>query len=148
MTLNEALAKQNFISKVLLKSGEDELNKALKVKVMAMRIALSKFRKQFDEDAQEAIKQLKPEGYDELAQIKERTEEQEAELKAMNDKINEEYNAFLIEKGQENVEFDKTLTDDEFSEIMEVNAGNDVNINGNEIQAADFLEILYSLFVA
>jgi len=36
---------------------------------------------------------------------------------------------------------------DEYSEIVEVNAGNDVEINGNKIPAADFLEIVYDLFV-
>ena len=112
-----------------------------------MRIALSKFRKQFDEDAQEAIKGLKPSDFDALAQKQDKTPEEEEELKSMTDKINEEYNLFLIEKGKEEVIFDESFTDEEYEQILEVNSGNDVEINGNKLQAADFLEVIYSLFV-
>ena len=147
MTLNEALMKQSFIGKILLKEGNEELSKALKVKIIKMRIALSKFRKQFDEDAQEAIKGLKPSDFDALAQKQDKTPEEEEELKLMTDKINEEYNLFLIEKGKEEVIFDESFTDEEYEQILEVNSGNDVEINGNKLQAADFLEIIYSLFV-
>jgi hypothetical protein len=73
MTTNEALIKQNFISKILLKSGDNELSKALKVKIMQMRIKLGKIRKEFDEDVQEAIKGFTPEGYSELAQKNDKT---------------------------------------------------------------------------
>ena len=68
MTLNEVLIRHNFITKLLLKDGNSELTKELKVKIMGMRIALSKFRNQFDTDTQEAIKGLKPENFDALAQ--------------------------------------------------------------------------------
>lgn len=148
MTLNEALMKQNFIVKVLLKDGNEELSKALKVKIMKIRIALGKFRKQFDEDIQEAIKGLKPDNFDELAQKQDKTPEEEEMFKAMSDKINEEYNLFLIEKGKDEVIFNEVFTEEEYEEILEINAGNDVEINGNKLQAADFLEIIHGLFVA
>lgn len=147
MTLNEALMKQNFIVKVLLKDGNEELSKALKVKIMKIRIALGKFRKQFDEDIQEAIKGLKPDNFDELAQKQDKTPEEEEMFKAMSDKINEEYNLFLIEKGKDEVIFNEVFTEEEYEEILEINAGNDVEINGNKLQAADFLEIIHGLFV-
>ncbi len=67
MTTNEALVKQNFITKVILKEGDNELSKELKVKIMGMRIKLAKVRKEFDEDVQEAIKGFTPEGYTELS---------------------------------------------------------------------------------
>ena len=148
MTLNEALMKQNFIVKVLLKDGNEELSKALKVKIMKIRIALGKFRKQFDEDIQEAIKGLKPDNFDELAQKQDKTPEEEEMFKEMSDKINEEYNLFLIEKGKDEVIFNEIFTEEEYEEILEINAGNDVEINGNKLQAADFLEIIHGLFVA
>lgn len=148
MTLNEVLIRHNFITKLLLKDGNSELSKELKVKIMGMRIALSKFRNQFDADAQEAIKGLKPENFDALAQKQDRTPEEEKELKEMSDKLTEEYNAFVIAKGNELVSFDKKFTEEEFGEIMEVNADNDVEINGNKLNAADFLEVIYGLFVA
>ena len=147
MTLNEALIKQSFIVKILLKSGNEELSKALKVKIMKMRIDLSKVRKQFDEDTQEAIKGLKPEGFDELTLNENRTEEEELRLKNLTSSINEEYNLFLTEKGKEEVNFSGSFTDEEYEEILNVNADNNVDINGNKLQAADFLEAIYSLFV-
>ena len=148
MTLNEVLIRHNFITKLLLKDGNSELTKELKVKIMGMRIALSKFRAQFDQDAQEAIQGLKPSNFDALAQKQDRTPEEEKELKEMSDKLTEEYNAFVIAKGNELVSFDKKFTEEEFGEIMEVNADNDVEINGNKLNAADFLEVIYGLFVA
>lgn len=148
MTLNEVLIRHNFITKLLLKDGNSELSKELKVKIMGMRIALSKFRAQFDQDAQEAIQGLKPSNFDALAQKQDRTPEEEKELKEMSDKLTEEYNAFVIAKGNEIVSFDKKFTEEEFGEIMEVNADNDVEINGNKLNAADFLEVIYGLFVA
>lgn len=147
MTLNEALIRQNFISKVSLKQGECELSKDLKVKVMRMRIDLTKIRSAFDQDSQEAVKQLKPENFDALAQKEDRTITEEVDLKNMTDKLNEEYTAFITEKGKEDVTFDKTFTEDEYEQIIEVNAGKDVEINGNKLSAEDFLEIIAGLFV-
>jgi len=147
MTTNEALVKQNFITRILLKSGNESLSKELKVKVMNMRIKLGKVRKDFDNDVQEAIKDLTPEGFPELAQKTERTEEEEAKFQEMNKKLNEDYQAFVIERGKDQVDVVATLTEDEYAQILEVNADNDVEINGQKLSAPDFLEAIYSLFV-
>ena len=147
MTTNEALVKQNFITRILLKSGNESLSKELKVKVMNMRIKLGKVRKAFDNDVQEAIKDLTPEGFPELAQKTERTEEEEAKFQEMNKKLNEDYQAFVIERGKDQVDVVATLTEDEYAQILEVNADNDVEINGQKLSAPDFLEAIYSLFV-
>jgi len=147
MTTNEALIKQNFISKVLLKNGNESLSKELKVKVMNMRIKLGKVRKDFDNDVQEAVKDLTPEGFSELAQKAERTEEEEAKFQELNKKLNDDYMAFVIERGKDEVDITAELTEDEYSEIIEVNADNDIEINGQKLSAPDFLEALYSLFV-
>lgn len=147
MTTNEALVKQNFISKILLKNGDASLAKDLKVKVMNMRIKLGKVRKDFDNDVQEAIKDLTPEGFQDLAQKTERTEEEETRFQEMNKKLNEDYQAFIIERGKDEVTVDAHLTEDEYAQILEVNADNDVDINGQKLSAPDFLEVFYSLFV-
>jgi hypothetical protein len=147
MTVNEALIKQNFISKILLKKDENELSKGLKVKIMGIRIKLGKVRKEFDEDVQEAIKGFTPEGFAELAQKQDKTEEEVKNFEEMNKKINDEYQAYIIKRGQEEVSIDAKLTEDEYNELIEVNADNDVEINGQKLNAADFLEILYALFV-
>lgn len=147
MTTNEALVKHNFITKIILKNGDESLTKELKVKVMNMRIKLGKVKKDFDNDVQEAIKDLTPDGFPELAQKSERTEEEEAKLQEMNKKLNEDYQAFVIERGKDEVDVVATFTEDEYAQILEVNVDNDVDINGQKLSAPDFLEAIYSLFV-
>ena len=148
MTLNELMIRQNFIGKVLLKDGNEELGKNLKVKIMKIRIELSKIRKQFDEDVQEAIKGLTPDGFQELSNKSDKTEEEQQKLKELTDKIQDEYTAFINSKGNEEVTINlPELTEDDFVEILEVNAGNDVTINNQKIDAADFLELIHTLFV-
>lgn len=147
MTTNEALVKQNFITKLLLKDGDVSLSKDLKVKVMNMRIKLGKIRKEFDSDVQEAIKDLTPEGLVELASKQDRTEEEEKEFQEKNNKLNEDYQAFVIERGKDIVDFEAKFTEDEYAQILEVNADNDIEINGQKLSAPDFLEAIYSLFV-
>lgn len=147
MTTNEALVKQNFITKVLLKHGEEELSKPLKVKIMGMRIKLGKVRKEFDEDVQEAVKGFTPEGYMDIVQKQEKTEEDNKQLEDWNKQINEMYNAYIVKRGQEEVNIEAKFTEDEYNEIISVNSSEDVEINGQKLNAADFLEVLYSLFV-
>lgn len=147
MTTNEALIKQNFVSKILLKDENNELSKSLKVKIMQMRIKLAKVRKEFDEDVQEAIKGFTPEGYSDLIQKPEKTEEETKKLEDQSKQIQEDYNEFVMKRGQDEVLVDTKLTEDEYNEILEVNAANNVEINGQKLNAADFLEILYTLFV-
>ena len=142
------MVKHNFITKVLLRDGDKELSKDLKVKLMSMRIELGKVRKQLEEDLQEAVKELTPKGYQELIMKEDKTEEDKAQVEAWNKQINEEYNAYVDKRGKEEVQIDTTLSEDDFAQIIEVNAGNDVEINGTKLNAADFLEVRYSLFVA
>ena len=148
MTVNEMMIKHNFITKVLLRDGDKELSKDVKVRLMSMRIELGKVRKQLEEDLQEAVKELTPKGYQELIMKENKTEEDKAQVEAWNKQINEEYNAYVDKRGKEEVQIDTTLSEDDFAQIIEVNAGNDVEINGTKLNAADFLEVLYSLFVA
>ena len=142
------MVKHNFVTKVLLRDGDKELSKDLKVRLMSMRIELGKVRRQLEEDLQEAVKELTPKGYQELIMKENKTEEDKAQVEAWNKQINEEYNAYVDKRGKEEVQIDTTLSEDEFAQIIEVNAGNDVEINGTKLNAADFLEVLYSLFVA
>lgn len=142
------MVKHNFITKVLLRDGDKELSKDLKVRLMSVRIELGKVRKQLEEDLQEAVKELTPKGYQELIMKENKTEEDKAQIEAWNKQINEEYNAYVDKRGKEEVQIDTTLSEDDFAQIIEVNAGNDVEINGTKLNAADFLEVLYSLFVA
>lgn len=150
MTTNEVLARQNFLTKLVLTNGNDELSKDLKVKVIKMRIEYGKVRKAFDADLEEFVKNLDQTRLRELQEIAEdeRTNDEKAELQSLIDKINADYNAYVISRGKDEVSVNTaSFTEDEFNELVVVNAGNDVEINGTKLSAADFLEILYSLFV-
>ena len=147
MTTNEVLTRHNFVSKLLLKDGDKELSRDLKVKVMGMRIEYGKIRKQFDEDVQEFVKSLNSDRLTELQQKGDRTEAEEKELQELTDKLNGDYRAYVDSRLKEDVVVsDKKFTEDDYAELVEVNAGNDVEINGTKLQATDFLEILYTLF--
>lgn len=149
MTLNDVLTKQNVITKIILKNGDKELPKELKVKIMRIRIAYNKIKKQFDDDTQEFTNQIISDELRELANKSERTPEEEVRFNELNDKTNSEYQEYLIQKGFEEVKDtpDDVITMEEYSDILDVNSGNDVEINGNSVKAADLMEIVFDLFV-
>lgn len=149
MVLNDVLTKQNVVTKILLQDGDKELSKALKVKIMRIRMAYNKIKQQFDSDTQEFTKDLIPEELQTLANKEDRTEEENARFDELNNKVNSEYQEFLIQKGNEEIKdiIEDTFNIDEYTEILDVNSGNDVEINGNKIKAADFLEVVMDLFV-
>lgn len=149
MTLNDVLTKQNVITKIILKDGDKELPKELKVKIMRIRMAYNKIKKQFDDDTQEFTNQIISDELRELANKSERTPEEEARFNELNDKTNSEYQEYLIQKGLEEVSDtpEDSITMDEYSDILDVNSGNDVEINGNSVKAADLMEIVFDLFV-
>jgi hypothetical protein len=147
MILNEVLTRQNVFTKILLKDNEKELPKELKVKIMRIRLAYSKIKKNFDTEAQEFAEQLITDEYKEL-NSKERTSEENVIFEELSNSINSEYQEFLIQKGTEDVSMiDDTLTEEEYFKILEVNIENDIEINGNKILAPEFLEIVYDMFV-
>lgn len=149
MTLNDVLTKQNVITKIIFKDGDKELPKELKVKIMRIRMAYNKIKKQFDDDTQEFTNQIISDELRELANKSERTPEEEARFNELNDKTNSEYQEYLIQKGFEEVKDtpDDVITMEEYSDILDVNSGNDVEINGNSVKAADLMEIVLDLFV-
>ena len=149
MTLNDVLTKQNVITKIILKDGDKELPKELKVKIMRIRMAYNKIKKQFDDDTQEFTNQIISDELRELANKSERTLEEEARFNELNDKTNSEYQEYLIQKGFEEVKDtpNDVITMEEYSDILDVNSGNDVEINGNSVKAADLMEIVFDLFV-
>ena len=150
MILNELLTRQNIISKIELKEDNKELPKELKVKIMRIRLAYNKVKKAFDEDVKEFVEQLTTDEYKELAQKQNRTEEEEKKYNELNTQINSDYIEFVNQKGLEEVNetFNDKLTDNEYAEILDVNSGNDVEINGVKIKATDLMEVFYELFVA
>lgn len=129
MVLQKVLIKQNFINKIIVKNGNEELSNNLKIKLMRMRIKLNKIKKQFDEDCDFMLSQVKEQYKDDSENIE----------------IN--YNLFLEEKLKEKIDFNDRFTDDEYEEILIVNSNNNVMINGINIDSLTFLEYVYNLLV-
>lgn len=151
MILNELLTKQNILSAILVKDESGELSKELKVKIVRLRIAYNKIKKQVDEDVQEFTKDLVPEELRTIQAKAEdaRTEEEKARLEELVNKVNSEYNEFMLQKGKEEINFEanESFTEEEFDEIIGINAGNEVEINGAKIKSEELLDGFYSLFV-
>lgn len=148
MVLNDLLTRQTVFTKLILKDGDKELPKELKVKIMRIRMAYNKIKKAFEAEVKEFMKELITDELRILSTKLDRTPEEEARFKELNDSINTEYQLYLVQKGQESVNtIDDSITIDEYADIVEVNAGNDIEINGVKMPVADFLEIVYELFV-
>ena len=149
MVLNEILTRQNVITKILLSHGDRELSKELKVKIMRMRMAYRKIKKQFDEDTQEFSKQIVSDELRDLANKSDRTPEENERFNELNSKANAEYQEYLIQKGKEEVKdfTDTVLTDDEYADILDINSDGEYEVNGQKIKAADLMEAVYELFV-
>ena len=149
MILNEILTRQNVITKILLSRGDKELPKELKVKIMRMRMAYSKIKKQFDEDTQEFSKQIISDELRDLANKSDRTPEENERFNELNSKANAEYQEYLIQKGKEEVKdfTDTVLTDDEYADILDINSDGEYEVNGQKIKAVDLMEAVYELFV-
>ena len=148
MVLNDLLTRQTVFTKLILKDGDKELPKELKVKIMRIRMAYNKIKKAFESEVKEFMKELITDELRILSTKLDRTPEEEARFKELNDSINTEYQLYLVQKGQESVNtIDDSITIDEYADIVEVNAGNDIEINGVKMPVADFLEIVYELFV-
>ena len=150
MILNELLTRQNVITKIELKDNDKELSKELKVKIMRIRLAYNKVKKAFDEDVKEFVEQITTDEYKELVQKTERNEEEEKRSNELTSKINSDYIHFINQKGLEEISetIDDKFTEDEYAEILDINSGNDVEINGNKIKAADFMEVFYEMFIS
>ena len=150
MTTNEILAMQNYLTKIVLKNGDSELSKDLKVKVMKMRIEMSKIRKAFDEDLKQFMDELISDRFKELRDKPEdeRTEEEKKEFEQLIAKVNSDYEIYIRQRSQDEVTLNTcTFTEEEFNEILEVNSDIEAEINGVKMSAADILEAVYVLFV-
>ena len=147
MTLNEALIRQTFIIHLIVKDDKSELSKDLKVKIMNMRVVLNRLRAEFEDTCVKKIEELQSEEFKELAQIQNKSSEEESRFQLSLDKLNADYDDFVTAKGLSQVSFDTKFTWEEYEDIIEVNAGINPEIDGKILNALDFLEIIYNLFV-
>lgn len=148
LTTNDVIIRHNFITKIVFKDGDSSLSKDLKIKIMSARIDYGKIHKIFDDDVQEFTKGILELRFNELQNKENRTEEENKEFNSLIDKYNHETNEYISKRALDEVDVkDFTLNIDEYSEILETNSSNDVEVNGQKINAPDFLEVIYELFV-
>ena len=149
MTLNDVLTKQNLITKILLANDGKELSKELKVKIMRIRLAYNKIKRQFDEDTQEFSKQIVSDELRNLANKTKRTPKEETKFNELNSKANSEYQEYLIQKGNEDIKEtpNDSFTEDEYFDILDLNSEGEYEINGQKVRATDLMEVFYDLFV-
>lgn len=149
MNLNDVLTKQNVITKLVLENEEESLSKETKVKIMRIRLAYNKIRKNFDSDVKEFVEQITSDEFKEFQNKLDFTNEESVRYQELIDQFNSEYTEYLTQKGLEEVScsIDDSFTEEEYFDIVNVNSGNNVEINGGKINAADFLEIFYDMFV-
>ena len=149
MTINEVMIRHNFINKILFKDDTSSLDKDLKVKIMSMRIVYGKIRKSLEEDLKEFVNSLTTDDMKILASKPDKTPEEINQIQSWNNQIKDEYNTYISKRGREEVNIiNDTFTEDEYNQIVKVNTENDVEINGTHLNAPDFLEVIYNLFVA
>ena len=149
MTINEVMIRHSFINKILFKDDTSSLDKDLKVKIMSMRIEYGKIRKSLEEDLKEFVNSLTTDDMKILASKPDKTPEEINQIQSWNNQIKDEYNTYISKRGREEVNIiNDTFTEDEYNQIVKVNTENDVEINGTHLNAPDFLEIIYNLFVA
>ena len=74
------------------------------------------------EEVKKAVEELKTEEFNTLLEKQDRTEEEEKTFLDLNNQLQEEYNAYLVERGKEEVTFDKKFTEEEYFDIVNVNS--------------------------
>ena len=90
-TFNDAIARYNIISNVLISEGSKELQRDTKIKVVKNRINLNKAKTEWDNVISQIAENLSTEEYVSLAQNKNRTNEEENRFRELDAKINDEF---------------------------------------------------------
>lgn len=148
MILNDALLKHAVFTQITLKDNDKELSKELKVKIMRIRMMYNKIKNKFESDIKEFMSELITDDLRDLATKQDKTPEEEKLFLEVSEKLDKEHDEFIKQKILEEVSVqDDSLSQNEYEEIVDINSGNKVVINGNSISAEDFLELVYDLFV-
>ena len=151
MTNNEFTARRNVLKALVLSNDTKELNKALKVKITKALISYEEVHKQITSEIAKYVNSIIPEAVKQL-QIKpseELSEEDKAKIKEAGEKAEEGYNQFMQEFSQKECSYkdDLSFTEEEFEDIIDINAGKNFSINGHELSFDKYLSIFKTLFV-
>ena len=75
-----------------------------------------------------------------------KTEKELEDLKDMTSKLQNEVDGFVNKVLSEEKDFDLKFTDEELSELIDINSGIDATVNGVKLKTEDFLEQVYIMF--
>lgn len=142
--------RYNLLSNLMYKDGDDNLEKNLKIKLIKLKIEFSKINKEFNDYQTQCVETIKTDEFNDLQAKENRTDEEEKRLTEIVNQLNGELNQLLFVKSREEVDIPtfEFLTEDEFNEILLVNANNDnVNINGTKLDSGNFLDLFHTLFI-
>ena len=107
---------------------------------------LNYLNKEFEEFIQESIEEFKTDEYKELSAKEDKTEKESEELKGMTNKLQSEVDGFINKVLSEEKDFELKFTDEELSELIDINSGIDATVNGVKLKTEDFLEQVYIMF--
>ena len=149
MTLNDIISKYNIIIPLRFEHNQKEFSKELKLKIIKMRIEYGKYKKALDNDIMEFAEGIISERYKFLSSAKFKTEEETKELSELQISYQKDINDYMNSRAGEVIENvnDWKITESEYEEIVDLNATNNVEINGINISAPDYLELIYNLLV-
>ena len=149
MTLNDIISKYNIIIPLRFEHNQKEFSKELKLKIIKMRIEYGKYKKALDNDIMEFAEGIISERYKFLSSAKFKTEEETRELSELQISYQKDINDYMNSRAGEVIENvnDWKITESEYEEIVDLNATNNVEINGINISAPDYLELIYNLLV-
>lgn len=147
MTINEVMARYNFITKINFSDCDKSLDKKLRVKLMKMRIDYNKVKNNIEQDAKSFIESLLTEDVQNLVRKANKSQQELDQVENINKQLTEDYTEYLNQKGQQHSLPDEYLTEDEYLQILEVNTDINTEINGVKLSPSDFMETFYELFV-
>lgn len=149
MTLNDIISKYNLIFPLRFEHNGKEFSKDLKIKIIKMRIEYGKYKKELDNDIKEFTDGIISERYKFLKNAQFKTPEEINELNELEASYNKDIFDYMNSRASEEIKdiTNWTITEEEYNEIIDLNATNNVDINGMQLNGADYLEMIYNILV-
>lgn len=148
MVLNDVVARQEVLNRIVFVNGDRELSNDLKVKLIKFRLGYRKIQECFNLELKTATMAMIPRELQDLNAKQDKTPENIARIEELSNKVNSNYRELVISKSKEDLAVPEVcISETEFSEIVNVHTGLSIDLNGVQLSDIDFLESVYELFV-
>jgi sulfatase maturation enzyme AslB (radical SAM superfamily) len=151
MNNNEFEAKRNFLKAVHLKNESKELSKDLKVKIVRLRLTYNELHNEIAHKINTYVDNLVSDEIRELHNKKEEelTEEEKQKVIEASNVYSKAYGDYLKKISEEESSYkgDDIFTEDEFNDIIDINACEEFEVAGQKLSLEDFMQAFHSLFV-